>query len=47
MPAQATTDLAAKETAAFGGFGMDTTVDSPHGMATELRVSAQGNLRDG
>jgi hypothetical protein len=47
MPAQATTDLAAEETAAFGGFGMDTTVDSPHGMATEPLASPQGNLRDG
>ena len=31
----------------FGGFGMDTTVDSPHGRATELLVSPQGNMRDG
>jgi len=47
MPAQATTDKAEEETAAFGGFGMDTTVDSPHGRATELLVSPQGNMRDG
>jgi hypothetical protein len=47
MPAQATTDKAAEETAAFGGFGTDATVDSPHRRAAELLMSPQGNMRDG
>src|SRR5208337_2949792 len=47
MPAQATRGKAAEETSDFGRFGIDTTVNSPHGRATVLLESPQGNLRDG